>query len=69
MDNGDPRRTQAGRAGDALPPAAGRAPASTAQLHPPRRHCRPAEGLVQRRFTVIEPDRLYAADITQHRTE
>jgi putative transposase len=28
----------------------------------------PAEDLVQRRFTATEPDRLYVADITQHRT-
>ena len=28
----------------------------------------PAEDLVQRRFTAAEPDRLYVADITQHRT-
>ena len=28
----------------------------------------PAEDLVQRRFTAVEPDRLYVADITQHRT-
>jgi transposase InsO family protein len=29
----------------------------------------PAEDLVQRRFTAHKPDRLYVADITQHRTD